>query len=92
MTDEETLKWYIDEVREAIRLDWAELASKKLDADRRQAIREHLGMCHSALKDLLDRLDGLPKGQKPVELQLRIAIQSRDHRGLTQQFLRLHTR
>ena len=46
-----------------IRLDWAELASKNLTADRRKAIRKHLGMCHSALKDLLDRLDGLLKGQ-----------------------------
>jgi hypothetical protein len=63
MTDEEKLRWHTDEVREAIRLDWAELASKHLTADRRKAIREHLGMCHSALKDLLDRLDRLLKGQ-----------------------------
>jgi Na+/phosphate symporter len=55
MTDEEKLSWYVDEVREAIRLDWANLASKNLTADKRKAIREHLQMCNSALKDLIER-------------------------------------
>jgi len=63
MTDEEKLRWYIDEVRESIRLDWAELASRNLTTDKRKAISQHLGMCHSGLKDLLDRLEGLLKGQ-----------------------------
>ena len=55
MTDEEKLSWYVDEVREAIRLDWANLASKNLTPDKRKAIREHLQMCNSALRDLVER-------------------------------------
>jgi len=45
MTDEEKrFRWHIDEVREAIRLDWANLTSKNLTPDKRKAIREHLEM------------------------------------------------
>ena len=58
MTDEEKrLRWHIDEVREAIRLDWANLASKNLTADRRKVIREHLDICNSTLKDLKDLVE-----------------------------------
>ena len=55
MTDEEKLSWDIDEVREAIRLDWANLASKNLTPGKRKGIREHLEMCTSALRDLVER-------------------------------------
>jgi hypothetical protein len=59
MIEEEKLRWDIATVRESIRLDWADLASKNLSADQRKAIREHLGMCNSALKDFRNRLDTL---------------------------------
>ena len=55
MTDEEELGWKIDTVRESIRLDWENLASKSLIPDKRKAIREHLEICTSALKDLVER-------------------------------------
>jgi 5-bromo-4-chloroindolyl phosphate hydrolysis protein len=62
-TDEEKLRGYIDEVREAIRLDWERLATKPLTADERKAIRKHLEKCHSALKNLQKRIDLLHKNQ-----------------------------
>jgi hypothetical protein len=34
-TDEQELRWKIDNVRESISLDWAILASKNLTADER---------------------------------------------------------
>jgi len=62
MTDEEKrFRWHIDEVREAIRLDWANLTSKNLTPDKRKAIREHLEMCSSALRDLVE-LTSVPRG------------------------------
>jgi hypothetical protein len=57
-TDEEKLRGYIDEIREAIRLDWMNLATKPLTADGRKAVRQHLEKCHStlnSLKDLVER-------------------------------------
>ena len=53
--DEQELAWKIDNVREAISLDWKNLASKGLTADQRKAIREHLQICNSTLKDLVER-------------------------------------
>jgi Na+/phosphate symporter len=53
-TDEEKLRGYIDEIREAIRLDWMNLATKPLTADGRKAVRQHLEKCHSTLKTLKD--------------------------------------
>jgi hypothetical protein len=52
MTDEEKLRGYIDEIREAIHLDWMNLATKPLTADGRKAVRQHLEKCHSTLKSL----------------------------------------
>jgi hypothetical protein len=56
-TDEQELRWKIDNVRESISLDWANLASKNLTADRRKVIREHLDICNSTLKDLKDLVE-----------------------------------
>jgi hypothetical protein len=53
-TDEQELRWKIDNVRESISLDWTILASKDLPADRRKVIREHLEICNSSLKILKD--------------------------------------
>ena len=58
MTDEEKrIRWEIDTLRESIHLDWANLASKNLTADRRKVIREHLDICNSTLKDLKDLVE-----------------------------------
>jgi len=54
-TDEQELTWKIDNVREAISLDWKHLATKNLTAEQRKAIREHLNICNSTLKDLVER-------------------------------------
>jgi hypothetical protein len=54
-TDEQELAWKIDRVREEISLDWKNLASNELPADRRKAVREHLQICNSTLKDLVER-------------------------------------
>jgi hypothetical protein len=54
-TDEQELTWKINNVRESISLDWKHLATKNLTADQRKAIREHLNICHSTLKDLVER-------------------------------------
>jgi hypothetical protein len=54
-TDEQDLTWKIDNIRESISLDWKNLATRNLTADQRKAIREHLNICNSALKDLVDR-------------------------------------
>ena len=52
-TDEQA--WKIDNVRESISPDWKNLATKNLTTDQRKAIREHLNICNSALKDLVER-------------------------------------
>jgi hypothetical protein len=54
-TDEQELAWKINRVREEIGLDWRNLATKNLTADQRKAIREHLNICASTLKDLVER-------------------------------------
>jgi hypothetical protein len=54
-TDEQVLTWKIDNVREAISLDWKNLATKNLTTDQRSAIREHLNICNSTLRDLVER-------------------------------------
>ena len=61
MADEEKLRCDIDTLRESIRSDLANLAAKHLTADKRKALREHLELCNSTLKDLLERLDMLSK-------------------------------
>jgi hypothetical protein len=54
-TGEQELTWKIDNVRESISLDWKNLATKNLTADQRSAIREHLNICNSTLRDLVER-------------------------------------
>lgn len=56
MPDEEKIRLYVDEVREAIRLDLAKLASRHVVSDARKEIRHHLLKCHSTLKQLKNRL------------------------------------
>jgi hypothetical protein len=68
-TDEQDLRWKIENVRESISLDWTMLASKKLPADRRKVIEEHLKMCNnslSILKGLLERNQS-PSQESPLE-------------------------
>jgi hypothetical protein len=54
-TDEQKLTWKINNVRESISLDWKNLATKNLTADQRKAIKEHLNICNSTLRDLVER-------------------------------------
>jgi hypothetical protein len=54
-TDEQELAWKINNVRETISLDWKHLATKNLTADQRSAIRDHLNICNSTLRDLVER-------------------------------------
>src|ERR1035437_2127658 len=57
-TDEQELTWKINNVREAISLDWKNLVTKNLTADRRKAIREHLNICNSTLVLLSQKVAG----------------------------------
>jgi hypothetical protein len=61
MPDEEKLRSYIDEVREAIRLIWKELASEGVTAETGKTISQHLEKCQIGLEYLQDRLDHYPK-------------------------------
>jgi hypothetical protein len=56
MTDEEDLLREIDLIRESIRRDWEDLASKSLTAGQRKAIRDDIQMCIGALKNLRAKL------------------------------------
>src|SRR5665647_1746182 len=60
ITDEERVRWEIAAVRDAISLDWANLASKNLPPEKRKAISQHLEMCTSALRDLVKRNRSCP--------------------------------
>ena len=62
--DEQELTWKINNVREAISLDWKNLASKNLTAGQRNAIREHLNICNSTLRDLVERNRAASKRSK----------------------------
>ena len=42
-------------IREAISQDWMTLASNNISAEQRKAVREHLEMNVSALRDLVQR-------------------------------------
>ena len=55
--DEQELRWKIDNIRESISLDWANLASKNFTFDQRKAIREHLMICNESLKILKDLVE-----------------------------------
>jgi hypothetical protein len=55
MTNEARRNWEIRVVREAIDSDWASLASNRLNAEQRRAVRDHLGIHIIALRDLAER-------------------------------------
>jgi len=55
MLDEARIECELSNVREAIRRDWASLASNELTSDQRKAIRQDLEMNIAALHDLLMR-------------------------------------
>ena len=55
MTDRARTDWEIQIVREAISRDWAELASSNLSTDQRRAMREHLSVHVTALRQLVER-------------------------------------
>jgi hypothetical protein len=55
MSDEARREWEIRIVREAIARDWAWLASDNLSAEQRRAVREHLSVHITALRELAER-------------------------------------
>jgi hypothetical protein len=55
MTDEARRDWEFRIVRDAISDDWASLASKKLNAEQRRAVRDHLSLHITALRELAER-------------------------------------
>ncbi|MFA6163137.1 MAG: hypothetical protein WC685_06890 [Methylobacter sp.] len=57
MTSQEKLKRAIDTLRESIKLDWQDLASKQLTTDERHGLRQHIEWCNSELKNLYERLE-----------------------------------
>jgi len=73
-TDEQDLTWKIDNVRESISLDWKNLATKNLTADRRKVIREHLEICHSTLKSLKELVGRNRSASQKLKLE--------NHQGL----------
>ena len=69
MTDKQKPRRDIDTLKESIRIDWADLASKNLTADERKGLREHIEQCSGDLNDLLERPDRLPPVQRFDEEQ-----------------------
>jgi hypothetical protein len=57
MADTEKLRRDIDTLREVIRLDWFDLASRPVSAEERQQTRVHIQHCIRDLADLLVRLE-----------------------------------
>ena len=55
MFEESRKDWEIRVIRDAISRDWADLAANELSAEQRRAIREHLAVHVSALRDLAVR-------------------------------------
>ena len=55
LDDARQVAWKVDRLRKEISDDWKKLASKSLTADKRMAVREHLEMSASALKELVSR-------------------------------------
>lgn len=56
MTSQEKLKRDIDTLRDSIKLDWQDLASKQLTQDERKGLKEHIEWCSSELNSLYERL------------------------------------
>jgi len=69
MTDKQKPRRDIDTLKESIRIDWADLASKNLTADERKGLRKHIEQCSGDLNDLLERPDRLPPVQRFDEEQ-----------------------
>ena len=55
MSDETRREWELRVVREAIDRDWTELASGNLNTEQRRAVREHLSVHVTALRELAER-------------------------------------
>jgi len=53
--DQQDLTWKINNVREEIDRDLKRLASKELSGYQLKVIIEHLQMCNSSLKELVER-------------------------------------
>lgn len=57
MTSQEKLQRDIDTLRESIKLDWQDIATKQLSLTERKDIKQHIQWCSDELKSLYDRLE-----------------------------------
>ena len=55
MTHASRTQWELKSLRDAIARDWADLANTNSSAERRRAVRDHLAVSVSALRDLASR-------------------------------------
>jgi len=68
VADETRIDFEFRVIREAISRDWTELASRKLNAEQRRAVREHLSVHVTALRELAER--------HPLALRIQNAMKS----------------
>jgi hypothetical protein len=57
MTSQEKLQRDIDTLRESIKLDWQDIATKQLSPTEKQGIKQHIQWCTDELKNLYERLE-----------------------------------
>ena len=57
MTSQEKLQRDIDTLRESIKLEWQDIATKQLSITERQDIKQHIQWCSDELKNLYERLE-----------------------------------
>lgn len=57
MTSQEKLQRDIDTLRESIKLEWQDIATKQLNITERQDIKQHIQWCTDELKNLYERLE-----------------------------------
>jgi hypothetical protein len=67
--DEQEISWKIDNIRESIGVDLANLASKDFTFEQRKAIREHLKICNDSLKALKDLVERNRAASQKLELE-----------------------
>ncbi len=53
--DRHKMEWEIRTLREAIAQDWARLAANNLTLEQRRALRDHLDMSITALREMVSR-------------------------------------
>lgn len=57
MTSQEKLQRDIDTLRESIKLNWQDIATKQLSPNEKQGIKHHIQWCMDELKNLYEKLE-----------------------------------